>query len=246
MDGALTKEVCNQHTRPESGILTTQTFVPSPAPAGIRSTSRRKRPVQTNNPAPPKVLKWMPYGRRVCIEPVETPPSSAKVARKSVVVVPAAVTARPRPPSHALGPFFVLGVKESQQKEQREAKDVDAVGSAAGAFSGKAAHTDLGGSKASILGQDDGGVRTTAMNSDGGGNFSEAGGGEGGGGESEVSKVTGGSVGPNEYESVRDMVSTRSSKNKRIRCKEGVDASWNAVWVNASRYFVVVLTLARN
>lgn len=43
-----------------------------------------------------QVLKWMPYGRRVRIEPLE----------ESV----------PPPPGHSLGPFFVRGVKEAQFK----------------------------------------------------------------------------------------------------------------------------------
>lgn len=45
----------------------------------------------------------------------------------------AAAEGRPRPPPHALGPFFVLGVKESQHKE---VKPATAASSAAAAFSG--------------------------------------------------------------------------------------------------------------
>ncbi|CAM9599254.1 unnamed protein product, partial [Scytosiphon promiscuus] len=111
-----------------------------------------------------EVLKWMPYGRRVCIQPVEgsTTPFSATAARKSVVVVPAVETARPRPPSHALGPFFVLGVKESQQKEQKEPKGLVAIATAAGAFSGRSGAKESGGSKTSTMGGENGGAEATA------------------------------------------------------------------------------------
>ncbi|CAB1111934.1 unnamed protein product [Ectocarpus sp. CCAP 1310/34] len=58
------------------------------------------------------VLKWMPYGRRVRVEP--TDPSS-------VYFLPEAGTrACPRPPSHAFGPFYVVGVKESRQSDKKE------------------------------------------------------------------------------------------------------------------------------
>lgn len=64
----------------------------------------------------------MPHGRRVRMEPQDL--SSAEAA---------AAGTRSRPPPHALGPFFVLGVKESQQKE---IKSASATSSAIAAFSG--------------------------------------------------------------------------------------------------------------
>ena len=72
-----------------------------------------------------QVLKWMPHGRRVRMEPEDL--SSEEMPKDGL---------RFRPPPHALGPFFVLGVKESQQKELTSATSASSV---VAAFSGMAA-----------------------------------------------------------------------------------------------------------
>lgn len=68
----------------------------------------------------------MPHGRRVRVEPKEYSSEFSSAAGP-----------RPRPPSHALGPFYVLGVKEAQQKEGKAA--ATAVSSAAAAISAMSA-----------------------------------------------------------------------------------------------------------
>ncbi|CAM9130285.1 unnamed protein product [Ectocarpus sp. 4 AP-2014] len=78
------------------------------------------------------VLKWMPYGRRVRVEP--TDPSS-------VYFLPeAGAGACPRPPSHAFGPFYVVGVKESRQNDKKE----NAAAAAASALAGNLASKEPG------------------------------------------------------------------------------------------------------
>ena len=108
-----------------------------------------------------QVLKWMPHGRLVRMEPEDL----------SSGVEAAAAGARPRrrPPSHALGPFFVLGVKESQQKETKSAIVASA---AVTAFSG--ASTSKGA--------------PTARNNDTDAEGAAVGGGESGGG-AQVSRT---------------------------------------------------------
>lgn len=64
----------------------------------------------------------MPNGRHVRIEPEDLFSAEA-----------AAPGPRARPPPHALGPFFVLGVKEWHHKEP---KATDTAASAVAAFSG--------------------------------------------------------------------------------------------------------------
>lgn len=74
---------------------------------------------------------------------------------------PPAVGPRSRPPPHALGPFFVLGVKESQQKEVKSATSPSSV---MAAFSGVPApksepageNKDTGADGAAAVGGDSG------------------------------------------------------------------------------------------
>ncbi|CBN75312.1 conserved unknown protein [Ectocarpus siliculosus] len=81
-----------------------------------------------------EVLKWMPYGRRVRVEP--TDPSS-------VYLLPEAEAgACPRPPSHAFGPFYVVGVKESRQNDKK-----DKAAAAASALAGNLASKEPGDTK---------------------------------------------------------------------------------------------------
>lgn len=103
----------------------------------------------------------MPHGRLVRMEP-EDLSSDAEAAA-------AGPRPRRRPPPHALGPFFVLGVKESQQKE---AKSAIVASAAVTAFSG--ASTSKG--------------EPTARNIDTGAEGAAAGGGESGGG-AQVSRT---------------------------------------------------------
>lgn len=73
-----------------------------------------------------QVLKWMPNGRRVRVEP--------KVYFSELS---SAAPSLRGPPPHAFGPFSVLGVKDAQPKESKAT--VAAASSAIAAFSGVSA-----------------------------------------------------------------------------------------------------------
>ncbi|CAM9138462.1 unnamed protein product [Ectocarpus sp. 12 AP-2014] len=75
------------------------------------------------------VLKWMPYGRRVRVEP--TDPSSVSFLPE------AGAGACSRPPSHAFGPFYVVGVKESRQNDKKEKTAAAAASALAGVLASK-------------------------------------------------------------------------------------------------------------
>ncbi|CAM9128740.1 unnamed protein product [Ectocarpus fasciculatus] len=86
------------------------------------------------------VLKWMPYGRRVRVEPTDI---------SSVYFLPEAEAgACPRPPSHAFGPFCVVGVKESRQNDKKEkAAAAAAAASAVATLAGNLAVKETGDTK---------------------------------------------------------------------------------------------------
>lgn len=138
-----------------------------------------------------------------------------------MVVVPAAEAARRRPPSHALGPFFVLGVKESQQKEQKETKDLATVASAAGAFAGSSGPREPGVSKTPILGEDKGGVQANTGNDNNGGKPLGAASGEGGIDDLKVSEATRGAVGLKQFVLAGAMVFSRLLRSEGCILQRG-------------------------
>lgn len=103
-------------------------------------------------------MKWMPHGRRVRVEPKVYFSELSSVAPRLR-----------RPPSHALGPFSVLGVKESQQKETKAA--AAAASSTVAALAGVSASKGVVGkgnkqAPASKNGGDGGGGAATAAGGD--------------------------------------------------------------------------------